>query len=67
VFEERLRDHFRDEVCLLAIRNTLALIHSLDDREARPSQQQSQLVPEKYMNQRRWLKKECRRLKLKGL
>ena len=65
VFEERLRAHFRDEICLLAIRNTLALIHSLDDREVPSSQQQ--LVPEKYANQRTWLKKHCRQLKVKGL
>ena len=65
VFEERLRAHFRDEICLLAIRNTLALIHSLDDREVPSSQQQ--LVPEKYANQKTWLKKHCRQLKVKGL
>ena len=68
VFEERLRDHFRDEICLLAVRNTLALIQSLDDHEV-PSnhQRQQEPVPEKYVTQRRWLKKHCHQLKLKGL
>ncbi|KAF9648583.1 hypothetical protein BDM02DRAFT_2228339 [Thelephora ganbajun] len=67
VFEKRLRDHFRDEVCLLAIRNTLALIHSLDDHETPSNERRLQPVPEKYANQRRWLKKHCRQLKVKGL
>jgi hypothetical protein len=67
VFEERLRGHFRDEICLLVTRNTLALIHSLDDREAPSSQPLLKSVPEKYATQRRWLKKHCRQLKVKGL
>jgi len=66
-FERRLRNHFRDEICLLAIRNTLALIHSLDDREVPSGQQQQQQIPEKYANQRIWLKKHCRRLGMKRL
>ena len=67
VFEERLRNHFRDEICSLTIRNTLALIHSIDDREIPSSRRRRQLVPQKYANQKSWLKRHCRQLKMKGL